>query len=69
MQEVATKGKRNRLMPWYIGMALTFATVLFVGYRMWAGSCPAPFVIEIGVLVIIPAVYLTLMYLTFVSQD
>jgi len=61
--------KRDRLKPWYIGLALTLAAVLFVGYRMWAGNCPAPTIIEIGVLTVIPAVYLTLMYLTFISQD
>jgi hypothetical protein len=44
------------------------AAVVFVGYRMWAGSCPAPTIIEIGVLTVIPIVYLVLMYLTLVSQ-
>ena len=61
--------KRNRLMPWYIGLVINLAAVLFVGWRMWAGSCPAPTLIEVGVLTVIPAVYLALMYLTFVSQE
>ncbi len=61
--------RRNRLTPWYIGMAIVFASVLFVGWRMWAGNCPAPTFVEVGVLVVIPVVYLALMYLTFVSQD
>jgi hypothetical protein len=60
--------KRNRLTPWYIGIAIVLAAVIFVGYQMWAGSCPAPTIIEIGVLTVIPVVYLALMYLTFVSQ-
>jgi hypothetical protein len=60
--------KRNRLAPWYIGIAIVLAAVIFVGYQMWSGSCPAPTIIEIGVLTIIPVVYLILMYLTFVSQ-
>jgi hypothetical protein len=55
-------------MPWYIGMIIIFAAVIFVGYQMWAGSCPAPTIIELGVLTVIPVVYLVLMYLTFVSQ-
>jgi len=59
---------RNRLTPWYIGLAINLVVVAFVGYRMWAGNCPAPAWIEIGVLTVIPAVYLALMYLTFVSQ-
>jgi hypothetical protein len=61
--------KRNRLRPWYIGLVIILAAVLFVGYRMWAGGCPAPTIIELGVLTVIPAVYLVLMYLTFVSQE
>jgi len=42
--------------------------VLFVDYRMWAGNCPAPTIIEIGALTVIPIVYLVLMYLTLISQ-
>jgi len=60
--------KRNRLLPWYIGLAITLAAVAFVGGRMYAGECAAPVVIELGVLLVIPLVYLVLMYLTFVSQ-
>jgi hypothetical protein len=58
----------GRLMPWYIGIVIILAAVTFVGYRMWSTACPAPSIIEIGVLTVIPAVYLTLMYLTFISQ-
>jgi hypothetical protein len=61
--------KRDRLTPWYIGLLIVLAAVIFVGYRMWAGSCPAPTIIEVGVLTVIPAVYLVLMYLTFISQE
>jgi hypothetical protein len=61
--------KRNRLTPWYIGLLINLAVVIFVGYRMWAGSCPAPTIIEVGVLTVIPVVYLVLMYLTFMSQE
>jgi hypothetical protein len=43
--------------------------VLIVGYRMRAGGCPAPTIIELGVLTVNPAVYIVLMYLTFVSQE
>ena len=55
-------------MPWYVGIIIILAAVVFVGYRMWATGCPAPALIEIGVLTVIPIVYLTLMYLTLVSQ-
>ncbi|WEX10723.1 hypothetical protein [Chelativorans sp. AA-79] len=62
-------GKRNRLMPWYIGTAVILASVFFVAYRMWVNDCGAPVAIELGVLTVIPAVYLALMYLTLTSQD
>jgi hypothetical protein len=67
MEQVSRR--RNRLTPWYIGLLIVLASVTFVGYRMWAGNCPAPTTIELGVLVVIPTVYLVLMYLTFISQD
>jgi hypothetical protein len=60
--------QNNRLMPWYVGIAIVLAAVIFFGYQMWATSCPAPTIIQIGVLTVIPLVYLALMYLTFVSQ-
>lgn len=60
--------KRNRLTPWLVGAVLILAAVLYVGYRMWVTNC-APFGIELGVLIVIPLVYLVLMYLTFVSQE
>lgn len=59
--------RRDRLMPWYIGLVVILAAVVFVGYRMAASNC-APVPIELGVLVVVPVVYLVLMYLTFVSQ-
>lgn len=65
MTQVARNG---RLTPWYIGIAIVLAAVLFVGYRMWSTSCPAPTIIEVAVLSVIPIVYLVLMYLTLVSQ-
>ena len=61
--------RRNRLMPWYIGIVVILAAVTYVGYQMFYVGCPAPIGIELGVLIIIPVVYLILMYLTFVSQE
>ena len=60
--------RRNRLLPWYIGLIITVLIVMFIGDRMFAGDCPAPTFVEVGVLAVISMVYLTLMYLTFVSQ-
>lgn len=64
-----TQRKRNRLTPWYIGLAIVLAAVGFVGYRFWAGDCPAPAGVEFIVLAVVPAVYLVLMYLTLISQE
>ena len=64
-----TPQKRNRFLPWYIGLIIILASVIFVGFQMSATSCPAPTAIEIGLLTIVPIVYLVLMYLTFKSQE
>jgi hypothetical protein len=60
---------RNRLMPWYIGIIIIVAAELVVGYQMFYVGCPAPILLELAMLVVIPLVYLVLMYLTFISQE
>lgn len=65
MTEIA---RRPRLLPWYIGMAVIVLAVAYVGYQMFFVGCPAPTFVELMVLIVIPVVYLALMYLTFVSQ-
>ncbi|MFP1631898.1 hypothetical protein ACLB6G_09185 [Zhengella sp. ZM62] len=60
---------RNRLTPWYIGLAIVVLSSLFVTWRMWASDCGTPMALEIGVTLVMPAVYLVLMYLTFTSQE
>lgn len=59
---------RNRLMPWYIGIGIILAAVSYIGYKMVLVGCAAPLSIELAVLIVIPVVYLSLMYLTFISQ-
>ncbi len=59
---------RNRFLPWYIGTAIILGAVLYVGNRMFFDGCMAPTIIQLGVLLVIPIVYLTLMYLTLASQ-
>lgn len=61
--------KRNRLTPWYIGVVVVFASVIYIGHKMWTGNCPEPGMLGFVVLIIIPTVYLALMYLTFISQE
>ncbi len=61
--------RRNRLLPWYIGIVIVVAAVVYTAVQMVTGSCPAPTAVEIFALGMIPIVYLVLMYLTFVSQE
>jgi hypothetical protein len=61
--------KRKVLLPWFIGIVIVAVADLWVVYRMFATSCPAPGIVEVIVVVVIPAVYLALMYLTLKSQD
>jgi hypothetical protein len=61
--------KRNRLTPWYVGLIVILAAVIFVGYRMWASGCGISPGLEFLVLAIMPAVYVVLMYLTLTSQE
>ncbi len=61
--------RRNRLLPWYIGIAIVVVAEIIVGYQMFYVGCPAPVLLELALLVVIPVVYLVLMYLTFVSQE
>ena len=61
--------RRNRLLPWYIGIVIIILGELYIGYEMFYVGCPAPVMLELAILIVIPVVYLTLMYLTFVSQD
>ncbi|MCF8478696.1 MAG: hypothetical protein K9G60_16835 [Pseudolabrys sp.] len=60
--------RRNRLLPWNIGLVIILAAVSYVGYQMFYVGCPAPLGVELIVLAVVPLVYLALMYLTFVSQ-
>lgn len=61
--------RKSRLLPWYIGIAIVVLGELYIAYEMFVVGCPAPVALELAILIIIPLVYLTLMYLTFVSQD
>jgi hypothetical protein len=61
--------RRNPLLPWWIGLAIILVVDIFIGYRFTCVDCgPIEAFLAFGVLIIIPAVYLTLMYITFKSQ-
>ena len=61
--------RRNRLLPWYIGLVITLAAVGYVAYHMYTIDCAVTPVPVFLVLAVVPAVYLTLMYLVFTSQE
>jgi hypothetical protein len=65
---MAVLRSRNHLVSWLIGLVITLAVVIWIGVRMGAES-PAPPFINFIVLAILPAVYLTLMYLTLRDAD
>ena len=68
----ASTNQRNPLLPWWIGLAIIAVAVVYIGYRFanLASECGpvAAGLLAFGVLGVIPAVYLALMYLTFKSQ-
>lgn len=51
-------------LSWFIGLAIVVAVCGWVAYRMFTTDCPAPGVAEGIVVVVLPLVYLALMYLT-----
>ncbi len=61
--------RRNRLMPWYIGLVVVVAGVAYTAYQMFVTNCEAPPIVQAIVLLVVPGVYLALMYLTLTSQD
>ena len=61
--------RRNPLAPWYIGVVfLLFVDAVFF-YYVATRSCEIPNPIIFGIMVIIPGLYLFLMYLAFRSQN
>ena len=63
-----TSSRHSQLLPWYIGLAIIAVVDAYIGYLFFTTKCEAPGLVQILVLVIIPGIYLILMYLTFKSQ-
>lgn len=61
--------KRNVLLPWVIGIAIIAAVNIWIGYRMLAPDCRTPGYAAVIILLVLPVLYLALMYLTLKSQD
>jgi hypothetical protein len=65
---MAISARRNALFPWYIGLAIIAIVDAYIGYLFYATNCAAPGPVQLLVVIVIPTVYLVLMYLTFRSQ-
>jgi uncharacterized membrane protein YtjA (UPF0391 family) len=65
---MAMANRRNALLPWYIGLVIIAIVDAYVGYLFYATECQATGLAQVLVLIVMPAVYLVLMYLTFKSQ-
>lgn len=59
--------QHSRFYPWYIGIAIIVAFEAIIGYLFFATSSPCASPIP-QLLVVLPAVYLTLMYMALRSQ-
>jgi hypothetical protein len=61
--------KRNRLMPWTVGLVVILLAIAFAAWQLLSNGCAVPPVTLFVALGIMPAVYLVLMYLTLTSQE
>jgi hypothetical protein len=63
--------RHSRLFPWYVGIAIIIPFELMVAYLFFASSSPCASPIPqffVLLLIVLPALYLTLMYLALKSQ-
>jgi hypothetical protein len=64
------KKRRNPLLPWWISLAIIVATAASAAYRFSCAECgPPSIVLLVLILGLMPAVYLTLMYITLKDQS
>jgi len=61
--------KRNRLMPWVIGLVIIVAAVAWAAWTLLSNGCAVPAPTLFIALGVMPAVYIVLMYLTLTSQE
>ena len=66
---MARPGRRNALLPWWIGLAIIGAAVAYAAYRFACEDCGVAALPEFLVLAVVPIVYLVLMYLVFRGQS
>lgn len=55
-------------MAWVIGVIIVLIIDVYIGYLFYVTGCQAPGIAQVMILVVLPAVYLVLMYLTLRKQ-
>ena len=65
---MAETDRRNPLLPWIIGLIIIVMADIYIAYLFYTTQCQAPAIAQFLVVIVVPAVYLILMYLTFRSQ-
>lgn len=65
---MADTTRRNPLLPWIIGLVIIIAADIYIGRLFFGGACAAPGIAQFMILIVLPAVYLALMYLTLKSN-
>lgn len=60
--------QHSRLYPWYMGVAVIVAFEMVVASLFFGPACSAPAIPQILVLVVLPVIYLGLMFLALRSQ-
>jgi len=58
----------SRLYPWYVGVATIAVFELFIGFMFFGPACRAAAIPQILILVVLPVVYLALMFVALRSQ-
>jgi len=66
---MAVAYKRNRLLPWFIGIVVIAIADAYIAVQLFTEPCQAPAIAQVLALGAVPVVYLWLMYLTFTSQE
>ena len=56
------------LKAWIVGLIITIAVEAYLAHVFFGATCSAPVLAQLVVLVAIPGVYLSLMYLTLRSD-
>jgi hypothetical protein len=66
--EIDMSAQHSRLYPWYIGVGIIVAFELVVGSLFFGPACRVPAIPQILVLIVLPVIYLALMFMAFRSQ-